>query len=187
MWNTITTVLRVRIFIQFTYIRDRTIMEHWKEGNSGISCGFTRGFTRGNSGRKKSRWTKWGGRRKWDKGKETIEKGTSTLSVTSLMHQSLELKQKYIVGNKNRRWAIYIYKRLQPERTQQTEHVNEASFSVQHQLDSLPSAGAPGVLNVKRVRECIWTVSSTCLRSRKKSNNGHSYQRQPVARAQSFL
>lgn len=30
-----------------------------------------------------------------DKGKETIEKGTSTLSVTSLMHQSLELKQKY--------------------------------------------------------------------------------------------
>lgn len=128
MWNTITTVLRVRIFIQFTYIRDRTIMEHWKEGNSGISCGFTRGFTRGNSGRKKSRWTKWGGRRKWDKGKETIEKGTSTLSVTSLMHQSLELKQKYIVGNKNRRWAIYIYKRLQPERTQQTRACKRSQF-----------------------------------------------------------
>lgn len=96
------------------------------------------------------------------------------------------IKTKYIVRNKNRRWALY--KRPQPKRTQQREHVNEAGFSVQHRPDSLLSVGAPGVLNVKSVRECVWTVSSTCLHSRKKrSNNGHSYQCQPVARAQSFL
>lgn len=106
MWNIIkTTGLRVRIFIQFTDIRDRTIMEHWKDGNSGVCCGYTL-ITRGESRGKRAGEQRGKGKGS-DKGKETIEKGTSTLSVTSLMHQSLELKQKYIVRNKNRRWAIY--------------------------------------------------------------------------------
>lgn len=59
-------------------------------------------------------------------------------------------------------------KRLRPKATRQREHVNEAGFSVQHRPDSLLSAGASGVLNVKRVRKLVWSVSSTCLRSRKK-------------------
>lgn len=142
-------------------------MKQWKERNSGICCGFTRG----KQGGKKSRWTKWGGggrgegREEWQRKRNNRKRHFYSFSNQSDAPISgIKTNISFEIKTED---ELYIKDR-KPERAQQREHVNEASFSVQHRLDSLLSVGAPGVLNVKRVRECIWTVSSTCLHSRKK-------------------